>query len=60
MVDTTAQIHNIGVNTEISHAIALSDGNLFIYLSIIIYTILPSSHIAIAIFWMQYKCAMLS
>ena len=50
MVDTTAQIHNIGVNTEISHAIALSDGNLFIYLSIIIYTILPSSHIAIAIF----------
>ena len=40
MVDTTAQIHNIGVNTEIS------DGNLFIYLSY--YTKLPSSHIAIA------------
>ena len=40
MVDTTAQIHNIGVYTEIS------DGNLFIYLSY--YTKLPSRHIAIA------------
>ena len=33
MLDTTAQIHNIGVDTEIRHAITLSDGNLFIYLS---------------------------
>ena len=46
MVDTTAQIHNTGVNTEIRYAITLSDGNLFIYLSY--YTKLPSRHIAIA------------
>ena len=32
MVDTTAQIHNTGVNTEIRYAITLSDGNLYLFI----------------------------